>query len=111
MKLIKTELYKLMTTKMFYILNAVIFGVNIVLNALLPTVAKMVLPENMEPEIKLSEAISSPFSLDLMMIMMFISAASFLYIDFGNGYIKNIAGHRQRGVGIFSCRRSVCRRS
>ena len=103
MKLIKTELYKLMTTKMFYILNAVIFGVNIVLNAFLPTVAKMVLPENMVPEIKLSEAVASPFSLDLMMIMVFISAASFLYIDFGNGYIKNIAGQlKNRGRMVFA---------
>ncbi len=90
--LVKTEWYKLRTSKMFYILLAVVFTVNTAAAAIMPTLEKLFSPNHQANKVELSNAIASPFIVGLLMIVVFISAVSFLYSDFSGGYIKNIAG-------------------
>lgn len=88
--LIRMEWYKLRTSKLFLILLAVVFGVNTISAVAVPLVTKL-FAQKMMP-VNFSDAISGPFILGLLMLIVFISAVSFLYTDFSGGYVKNIAG-------------------
>lgn len=100
-RLIKMEWYKLWTSKLFVVLLSITFGLNALLAASLPLIAGA-LGQQTDP-VKLSAIIASPFLLGLLMIPVFISAASFLYLDFGGGYVKNIAGQlSDRGMMVFA---------
>lgn len=102
LNIIKTEWYKLRTTKLFLILAAVVFALNALIQAAVPIVTRIFLQSNEGSVKQLSEMIASPFALGLLMIPVFISAVSFLYADFSGGYIKNLAGQvGNRGKLIF----------
>ena len=90
--LIKMEWYKLRTSKLFIIMAFVIFGLNFIITACAPLLASTLSPGFVPDPTNLSSLLSSPFSLGLLMIPIFISAVSFMYLDFSGGYVKNIAG-------------------
>ena len=99
--LIKMEWYKLRTSKLFIILLIVTFALNAIFLASLPMITSALGAETTATE--LSSILASPFALGLLMIPIFISAVSFLYLDFSGGYIKNIAGQlRDRGSLVFA---------
>lgn len=98
--LIKMEWYKLRTTKMFYVLLGVVFGINVLLNAVIPVLFRLIAPDQALSLSKISDMISSPMSIGLLMLCVFMSAVSFLYSDFTGGYIKNIAGQVKRRGNI-----------
>ena len=99
--LIKMEWYKLRTSRLFIILLIVTFVLNAMLIAALPMISSALGQEMSATD--LSGLLASPFSLGLLMIPVFISAASFLYLDFSGGYIKNIAGQfSDRGSLVFA---------
>lgn len=98
MKLIKMELYKLRTSKMFIISMSVCFAVNAIILALVPVITRLLDPDAEITKETVAEQIANPFSVGLMAIVIFISAVSFLSLDFSGGYIKNIAGQtKNRG--------------
>lgn len=99
--LIKMEWYKLRTSKLFIILLIVTFVLNAIFLASLPMITSALGAEMTATE--LSSILASPFALGLLMIPIFISAVSFLYLDFSGGYIKNIAGQlADRGSLVFA---------
>lgn len=99
--LIKMEWYKLRTSKLFIILVIVTFALNALLLAALPMISSALGAQTSATE--LSMILASPFALGLLMIPIFISAVSFLYLDFSGGYIKNIAGQLpDRGSIVFA---------
>lgn len=99
--LIKMEWYKLRTSKLFIILLIVTFVLNAIFLASLPIITSALGAEMTATE--LSSILASPFALGLLMIPIFISAVSFLYLDFSGGYIKNIAGQlADRGSLVFA---------
>ena len=56
-----------------------------------------------EKTVNISEIISSPFCLKILLLMLFISIISFTYADMANGYVKNIAGQLpKRGYTVVS---------
>ena len=92
MNLIKMECYKLRTSKLFMILLAVTFAVNLLFSIGVQMVPKLITPDfPMEPS-PLSTIISNPFGLSIIMIIVFVSAVSFMSLDYSGGFIKNIAG-------------------
>lgn len=97
-KLTKMELYKLRTSKLFLVLLVISAVLNIAIAAGGPIVTKLLTSTEMPVDI--TTAIASPFSLNFLMICLFISAVSFLYLDFSDGYIKNIAGQAPNRGGI-----------
>lgn len=101
--LIKMELYKLRTSKLFIILLSIFAVVNIVssfgTSMLVNAIVKN--PEAIKGD--LSSMFVSPFVLEMLMLFTFVSLVSFLYLDFNNGYIKNLAGQvPNRGYIVFS---------
>ena len=99
--LIKMEWYKLRTSKLFIILLIVTFVLNALFLASLPIISSALGAQTTATN--LSTILASPFALGLLMIPIFISAVSFLYLDFSGGYIKNIAGQlADRGSLVFA---------
>ena len=99
--LLKMEWYKLRTSRLFIVLLIVTFALNALLLAAL-SLASSALGQEMTAT-NLSAILASPFALGLLMIPIFISAVSFLYLDFSGGYIKNIAGQLpDRGSIVFA---------
>lgn len=99
--LIKMEWYKLRTSKLFIILLIVTFVLNAIFLASLPMISSALGAQMTATD--LSSILASPFALGLLMIPLFISAVSFLYLDFSGGYIKNIAGQlADRGSLVFA---------
>lgn len=97
-KLTKMELYKLITSKLFIILLLITAVLNTAISAGTPLLTKLLTGQQMTS--KLADGIASPYSFGLLMIFLFISAVSFLYMDFSGGYIKNIAGQTSNRGGI-----------
>ena len=110
-RLMNMERYKLRTSKLFLILMGVLFVLNAALTAgmlfLMNSLSQITEIDGVAVEgldsvidhVNLSDAIASPFSISLLLIIVFVSAVSFLYSDMENGYIKNIAGQLpNRGV-------------
>ena len=110
-RLMNMERYKLRTSKLFLILLAVLFVANAALTAAMLFLMRSLSQiteidgvaveglDNVLDHVNLSEVIANPFVISLLMIIMFVSAVSFLYSDIENGYIKNIAGQLpNRGV-------------
>lgn len=100
-RLIKMEWYKLRTSRLFIVLLAVTFILSLVIAAVVPIIATAIGSEIIAAN--LSDILSNPFSLGLLMLPVFISAASFMYLDFAGGYVKNIAGQLpDRGILVFA---------
>ena len=74
LNLIKMEWYKLRTSKLFMILLGICFAFNILIAAVLPLVTKLL--TGVIAPVNLSDALKSPFSLSLLLIVVFISATS-----------------------------------
>ena len=93
--LIKMDLYRLVRSKLFWILNGVVFVFSAVftyLGFVFNEMLKSMTEYTPYPtEIKFSELLSSPID-QILLILVMISAVSFMYADIANGYIKNIAG-------------------
>lgn len=102
-KLIKMELYKLRTSKLFIILLIIFAVLNAVIIAGTSIVMKAI-PDAPVMSMALSDAFVSPFNAGILMMFMFISAVSFLYLDFSDGYIKNIAGQLPNRGGIVTAK-------
>lgn len=90
--LIKMEWYKLRTSKLFIILLSVSFAANLIFSLVVPLVTKMIAPDMPAEPYDLSSLISQPFGMSFLMIIVFVSAVSFMSLDFSGGFIKNIAG-------------------
>lgn len=90
--LVKMEWYKLRTSKLFIVMLSIVFGLQLLITAGAPLVARALSPALIPGASDLSALISSPFSAGLMLLAVYISAVSFLYSDFAGGYVKNIAG-------------------
>lgn len=91
-KLIKMELYKLRTSKLFIILLVIFALTNVLITVGSAALVNVIASESAGYKMNLSSAISAPFALEMLLMFNFISVTSFLYLDFSNGYIKNIAG-------------------
>ena len=99
--LLRMEWYKLRTSRLFIVLLIVTFALNGLILASLPMISSALGAQTSATE--LSMILASPFALGLLMIPIFISAVSFLYLDFSGGYIKNIAGQLpDRGSIVFA---------
>lgn len=104
--LIKMELYKLRTSKLFIILLIIFALTNALIvvgsSVLMDVVASQTGSESMK--MNLSGEISSPFSLEMLLMFNYISVVSFLFLDFSDGYIKNIAGQLSDRGGIVTAK-------
>lgn len=100
-KLIKMDFYRLVQSKMFWILSGVLFLVMAIFSFSSPFLSEFLkgispdpgsFPDNYDE--RFTSIVSAPTKglTGWLMIFIFISAASFLYADMKNGYIKNIAG-------------------
>lgn len=90
--LIKMELYKLRTSKLFIIFLAVLAAANVIITVASTLLMNALAQGAALPKMQLSAAFTNPFSLGILTMLIYISAVSFLYLDFSDGYIKNIAG-------------------
>lgn len=103
LNLIKTECYKLGTSKLFLILLSITFALNTAFIAAGGIVTKVFSQGQPVQATELSQVLVNPFAMGLLMIPMFISAVSFLSLDFTGGYVKNIAGQLpDRGSMVIS---------
>lgn len=101
--LIKMELYKLRTSKLFTILLICCAVLNIVCSVGGQMIVKAVADDAGAVTTDFSSVLTAPFTFDMLMMFTFISVVSFLYLDFNNGYIKNIAGQvPNRGYVVIS---------
>ena len=94
---IRTELYKIRTYKKVLRTLLVFTLVSLVVLTLVFAFFDKLMLMNPEdtvtnPRVSFSRALTEPFALPLGMVFMLIAAVSFLYIDFSNGYVKNVAG-------------------
>lgn len=96
MKLIKMELYKLRTSKLFIISMIICFFLNALFIMGIPLLMQVISPDMEMPVNELSSLIAAPFSIGMILIVIYISVVSFLYLDFAGGFIKNIAGQAKR---------------
>ena len=96
MRLIKKELYKLRTSKLFIVSMIICFSLNALFIMGIPLLMKVISPDTAMPVNKLSALIADPFNVGLVLIVIYISVVSFLYLDFAGGFIKNIAGQAKR---------------
>ncbi len=92
MNLIKMECYKLRTSKLFMILLAVAFAANLLFSLGAQMLPKLFVPNMPVEATPLSSVLAQPFGLSLLMIIVFVSAVSFMSLDYSGGFIKNIAG-------------------
>ena len=92
MNLIKMEWYKLRTSKLFIVLLSIAFAANLIISIGTPLITKLIMPGMPIPPTPMSSLLSQPFSFMFLMLIVFISAVSFMSLDFSGGYIKNIAG-------------------
>ena len=92
MNLIKMEWYKLRTSKLFIVLLSIAFAANLIISIGTPLITKLIMPGMPIPPTLMSSLLSQPFSFMFLMLIVFISAVSFMSLDFSGGYIKNIAG-------------------
>ena len=99
MNLIKMECYKLRTSKLFMILLAVAFAANLLFSLGAQMLPKLFVPNMPVEATPLSSVLAQPFGLSLLMIIVFVSAVSFMSLDYSGGFIKNIAGQvGDRGI-------------
>ena len=104
-KIIKMDFYRLLQSKMFWIMSGVMFFVMALVQFSTPFLFDLLKSFSPNPD-SISETydksfislISSPTEsmTGWLIILLFISAASFLYADIKNGYIKNFAGQLPR---------------
>lgn len=98
-KLIKMDFYRLIQSKTFWISAGVMFLLQFAVSFFIPIGTKMLMQfagaeeeaAAFVEETTLTSVLSSPM-ISFFMILMFISATSFLFSDIRDGYIKNIAG-------------------
>lgn len=92
--LIKMDLYRLVRSKLFWILNGVVVLLSAaftVLTFVVSNIFKNAAGVTYSEEVEFSSLLSSPIE-QIFLILVMISAVSFMYADIANGYIKNIAG-------------------
>ncbi len=77
---------------MFFVSLAVIGVFNILLNIGMAFIAKLFTQGMGNAEVVLSDIISTPFYIPILVVLMFVSMVVFSYADIAGGYIKNIAG-------------------
>lgn len=100
--LIKMDLRRVLLSPMFFVSLSVIALFNILLNIAITGISKFFAPEAMSSA-TLSSVVSTPFFLDIFIILMLASVVTFSYADIANGYIKNIAGQvPNKGILIVS---------
>ena len=102
MTMIRTELYKLFTYKKFFKYLLIMAAANLVILTLILAFFEklLTLASESNPELKQAErlvvtvagAFKEPFIFSIFTIFMYIAAVSFFFMDFQNGYVKNIAG-------------------
>ena len=107
-KLIRMDLYRLLRSKaclVCLLITLILAIATTPITMLMFTVAKSLVPEaaeTMPNEAKLSDAISDPFPI-MGMMMVLLSLCYFFYADVENGYIKNIAGQMpMKGFTVLS---------
>lgn len=90
--LIKMDFRRMVRSVLLMVSLIVIAGLNILVAVVVPIVMKLV-PNTPNPDpALLSDIIANPFSISLLMILLFMSVVSFFYADFSGGFIKNLAG-------------------
>ena len=102
-KLIKMDFYRLFQSKTFWISAAVMFFLQGITSFSMPILQKNLLKFASVPaenasemlDTKLSEIFSSPM-MSFFMLIMFISATTFLFADIRDGYVKNFVGQIAR---------------
>ncbi len=103
MNLIRMDVFRLMKTKTFWILNIINFSLTFIAPIMIKVIFDRLLSDTGVPADEatneligaqpLSTMIGFPFgTVGLLMIVMLVSAAVFLHGDIGHGYIKNLAG-------------------
>ncbi len=97
-RLIRMDFYRLVKSKLFIISLIVLFSLQLAIAFGIPILTDMIAHSfgnseefKMDTVVKVSSILSNPM-MSFFMIIMFISAISFLFADIRNGYIKNIAG-------------------
>ena len=118
-RLIKMDFYRLFRSKLFWVTNIILFGLNFLINFAIPVLtdwSRELLrstPDSGVSEAELAamsesnhmhfaDLLSNPLS-GLFMVILFVSATGFLYADIKDGYIKNIAGQiSKKGYTAFS---------
>ena len=90
--IIKMDLRRMLHAKLFIVSLIVIAGLNILLGFVAPVLLKLIPATTTLKPTLVSELIVNPFSLSLLIILLFLSVVSFSYADFSGGYIKNIVG-------------------
>ncbi len=90
--LIKMDLRRMLKSTLLKVSLIIIAIINIFVYGVLPIILKMIpnIPKSAPEE--LCDVLSSPFSLSILSILLFMSAVSFFYADFANGFVKNLAG-------------------
>lgn len=90
--LIKMDLRRMLKATILKVSLIIIAIINIFIAGVLPVILKMIpnIPNFDTDEI--CETISDPFGISLLAILLFMSAVSFFYADFSNGFVKNLAG-------------------
>lgn len=92
LNLVKMEWYKLRTSKLFIILLSIAFAANLIISIGTPLVTKLIMPGMPVQSTLLSSLLSQPFGFPFLMLIVFVSAVSFMSLDYSGGFIKNIAG-------------------
>lgn len=77
---------------MFLISLAVVAAFNILLNIGLAFIVKLFTQGMGNTPVVLSDSVSSPFYISMLVVLMFVSMVVFSYADIAGGFIKNIAG-------------------
>ena len=90
--LIKMDMRRLFRSPFFIIAVSVVAVFNILSTVAMTLLSNMFSADQTVTQEVLSHAVSAPFYLSLLSILMFVSLISFSYADFAGGYIKNLAG-------------------
>lgn len=77
---------------MFLISLAVVAAFNILLNIGLAFIVKIFTQGMGNTPVVLSDSVSTPFYISMLVVLMFVSMVVFSYADIAGGFIKNIAG-------------------
>lgn len=102
--LIKMDLRRMLRSTLLKVFLIIVASLNIFAGIIVPVITNT-LPSSFSDKmgvqsVKLSSLITDPFSISLLIIMMFMSIVSFSYADFANGYVKNLAGQVKSRSGL-----------
>ncbi|MBQ7504741.1 MAG: hypothetical protein IJT79_05420 [Ruminococcus sp.] len=101
-KLIKMDFRRMSHSTLLLVSLIVVAGINIVAGLAEPLIMKFFPVAAVKP-VLVSDLIANPFSIPLLIILLFMSVVSFSYADFAGGYIKNLSGQvNNRGKLVVS---------